>query len=178
MGRGSYSVGSVPRSVRTNWSLSVANVRCRACIFGIFSAGMTYSTAELIIRDLGTIDSLSARTKVYQLAIHDPNPPPADHINAYKPNGPRVWLPPNPAPGESRRCFAIARTQPGENPWKCNTVYESFCLALGGGFWQWFSLAGVPKPGSAGGERGFYPWNAAIITRLKQEAGMTTGEKA
>jgi len=139
---------------------------------------MTFSTGQLILRNLGTVDSLSAETIVYQLAIHDPNPPPADNPNTYRPIGFRVWLPLNPAPGESQRCFAIVRTQPGENPWMCNTAYENFCAALGGGFWQWFALSGVPKPGSTGGVHGFYQWNNATIARLKKEVGIRNDEKA
>ncbi|KAI5856451.1 DHHC palmitoyltransferase-domain-containing protein [Tricharina praecox] len=160
-------------SMDTKWLATLV----LACIFGVFSAGMALSTAQLIVRNLGTVDSLSAEAKVYQLAIHDPNPP-VNNPDAYRPIGPRVWLPVNTAPGESQRCFAIVRTQPGENPWMCDSTYENFCSALGGGFLQWFALSGVPKPGSTGGERGFYQWNNTIIARLKKEVGIRNNEKA
>jgi palmitoyltransferase len=137
---------------------------------------MTFSTAQLIWGNVSTIDSLSVKTKVYQIAIRDPNPPTpplaSTDSNPYKPSGTRVWLPPNPGPGEEQRCFVIVRTQPGENPWKLDSTYANFKEALGGGFWQWFKLWGVPKPGSTGGEQGFYRWNKTLIARLKKEAGI------
>jgi palmitoyltransferase len=138
---------------------------------------MSFSTAQLLWRNVSTIDSLSMKTKVFQLAIHDPNPPiptlPATpDSNPYKPSGTRVWLPPNPGPGEEQRCFVIVRTQQGENPWRLDSRYANFKEGLGGGFLSWFKFWGVPKPGTSGGEQGFYRWNPEIIARLKKEAGI------
>ncbi|KAF8543283.1 DHHC palmitoyltransferase-domain-containing protein [Trichophaea hybrida] len=158
-------------SVDAKWIATIA----LAAVFGIFTAGMTLSTTQLIVGNVSTIDSLSVKTKVYQLAIHDPYPPPLDSTpisNSYRLNVTRVWLPPNPTGGEQQKCFAIVRTERGENPWKLDSTYENFKESLGGGFWQWFLLWGVPKPGSCGGESGWYRWNSALIARLKKEAGI------
>jgi hypothetical protein len=135
---------------------------------------MTFSTTQLIVGNVSTIDSLSVKTKVYQLAIHDPYPPSTSPLdpNGYRPNVIRVWLPPNPTGGEQQKCFAIVKTERGENPWKLESTYENFKESLGGGFWQWFLLWGVPKPGSCGGGSGWYRWNSALIARLKKEAGI------
>jgi palmitoyltransferase len=141
-----------------------------ACVFGFFSSGMAFSTTQLIYRNISTIDALGARTKVYQLAIHDPDPPTPDV--PFKLNVLRVWLPPNPRPGEQQKCFAIVKTLPGENPWKQGSIYKNFKESLGGRFWSWFALWGVLRPGSSGEEAGFYKWNDAVIKKLKREAGI------
>jgi len=146
------------------------SVLALACVFGFFSSGMTLSTTQLIYRNISTIDALNARTKVYQLAIRDPDPPAPDA--PFKLNVLRVWLPSNPRPGEQQRCFAIVKTLPGENPWKQASIYENFKESLGGRFWSWFALWGVPRPGSSGEEAGSYKWNDAVIKRLKREAGI------
>ena len=147
---------------------------------------MTLSTTQMINNNLSTIDSLTARNKVHLLAIHDPHPPPPPTAAATTPTptptptGPtsytpairRVWLPPNPVPGQPQKCYAIVPTVQGENPWKLDRRYDNFRESLAGDFWQWFSLWGVSKPGSRGGAQGFYRWNPALIARLKKTAGI------
>ena len=136
---------------------------------------MMLSTTQMINNNLSTIDSLKARDVVHLLAIHDPHPPPpptptgpASYTSAIR----RVWLPPNPAPGQPQKCYAIVPTAQGENPWKLDRRYDNFRESLAGDFWQWFSLWGVSKPGSRGGAQGFYRWNPALIARLKKTAGI------
>lgn len=137
-------------------------------MFGLFCIGMAISTTQLIYDNVSTIDSISAKTRVYQIALHDPSPPES------RSTGPlRVWLPANPAPGEVQRCFAIVKTNPGENPWRLNSTYENFCESLGGGpWWSWFALWGVQRPGTGGGVDGWYNWNPEILGRLRAEAGI------
>lgn len=136
---------------------------------------MTLSTTQMINNNLSTIDSLKARDAVHLLAIHDPHPPPPPTPTgpaSYTPAIRRVWLPPNPAPGQLQKCYAIVPTAQGENPWKLDRRYDNFRESLAGDFWQWFSLWGVSKPGSRGGAQGFYRWNPALIARLKKTAGI------
>lgn len=145
-------------------------------MFGLFSIGMATSTTQLIVSNTSTIDTLSAKTKVYQLAIHDPNPPsPGDRQGTY-----RVWLPADSPPGIPQRCYALVKTNPGENPWLLPSLYENFKESLGGGeWWTWFSLWGVRKPGTGGGMEGWYQWNQEVVGRLRKEAGIRApgGEK-
>jgi palmitoyltransferase len=147
---------------------------CSAILFCIFSGGMLFSTTQLIVRNISTIDSLSYKTKVYQLAIHDPNPPSRHHqpLSTHSPNISRVWLPPNPKPGEQQRCFAILKTEPGENPWKLQTIFQNFHESLGTRVWSWFLPWGIDKPGTSGREEGWYRWNPRVIARLRKEAGI------
>ncbi|KAI5791886.1 DHHC palmitoyltransferase-domain-containing protein [Geopyxis carbonaria] len=154
----------------STWMAAVVLV----AVFGFFCAGMVYSTTQFIARNQSTIDALTADTKVYQLAIRDPNPPPQpDHSVPRLPGDTRVWLPPAElAPGEQQTCFVITKTAAGENPWFLDSTMDNFREALGGGILSWFLPWGIPKPGTTGGERGFYKWNEAIISRLKKEAGI------
>lgn len=150
----------------TNWYF-------RSALFGLFSIGMAGSTTQLIYRNVSTIDSLQSKSKVYQLAIHDPNPPSPEPT--LTPSTYRVWLPHNAPPGHPQRCFALVKTHPGENPWRLPTIYENFKESLGGGeWWTWFALWGVAPAGTSGGTHGWYRWNTQVVDRLKKEAGIRT----
>ncbi|PWW78939.1 hypothetical protein C7212DRAFT_275251 [Tuber magnatum] len=146
-----------------------------ACVFGLFSGGMASSTTQLVYRNVSTIENLNYKTKVYQLALHDPNaaqtPPPGQQISAVMPT--RVWLPRDPGPGQRQRCFAIVSTQPGDNPWKLASTLENFKEVLGYSFWDWWlPIKRSPFEAKKSG-KGWYRWNEELLARLKQQAGIT-----
>ncbi|CUS14744.1 unnamed protein product [Tuber aestivum] len=151
-------------------------VACLAltCVFGLFSGGMAGSTTQLIYRNVSTIESLNYKTKVYQLALHDPNPtqtpPPSPQISAVAPT--RIWLPREPGPGQRQRCFAIVRTRPGDNPWRLASTLENFEEVLGYSFWDWWlPIKRSPLEAKKSGE-GWYRWNEKLLARLKRQAGI------
>ncbi|RPB05041.1 zf-DHHC-domain-containing protein [Choiromyces venosus 120613-1] len=146
-----------------------------ACVFGLFSGAMTGSTTQLIYQNVSTIDSLNYKTKVYQLALHDPNaaqtPPPSQQTSAVMPT--RVWLPQDPGPGQRQRCFVIVSTQPGDNPWRLASTLENFQEVLGYSFWDWWlPIKRSPLETKKSGE-GWYRWNEELLARLKHQAGIT-----
>ena len=144
-------------------------------MFGLFSAAMAGSTTQLVYRNVSTIDSLNYKTKVYQLALHDPNaaqtPPPGQQISAVMPA--RVWLPREPGPGQRQRCFAIVSTQPGDNPWRLASTLENFKEVLGYSFWDWWLPIKRSPLGAKKGCEGWYRWNEELLARLKRQAGIT-----
>ncbi|KAH0544640.1 hypothetical protein FGG08_001290 [Glutinoglossum americanum] len=119
------------------------NAHC-AGLFGLFAFGMTSGTTQLILLNTTTVENLTRKTKVWQLAILNPRP---DTIGSSPSNTPKVAYhqvtyglprqtpsqdnpsiqsghrsdaPENPRPTETSppfRTFAILKTRPGENPW-------------------------------------------------------------
>ncbi|KAG0136634.1 DHHC palmitoyltransferase-domain-containing protein [Tuber indicum] len=146
-----------------------------ACVFGLFSGAMAGSTTQLVYRNVSTIDSLNYKTKVYQIALHDPNaaqiPPPGQKISAVMPA--RIWLPQEPGPGQRQRCFAIVSTRPGDNPWRLASTLENFQEVLGYNFWDWWlPIKRSPLEAKKSGE-GWYRWNEELLSRLRHQAGIT-----
>lgn len=147
----------------------------RACLFGLFSAGMAGSTTQLIYRNLSTVDALSYLDKVYQLAIYDPAPPTQPHPGQrqmYSPLVPRVWLPTVPGPGQQQRCFAIVRTQKGDNPWRLDKWVDNFKEVLGYSMWDWWLPIKQSPLVRKDRADGFYRWNESLLERLRKEAGI------
>ncbi|KAI5812266.1 DHHC palmitoyltransferase-domain-containing protein [Pyronema omphalodes] len=182
------------QSVDGKWIATIA----LASLFGLFSLGMTLSTTQLILGNISTVDSLAAKTKVYQLALLDPlatslGPSAAGIGPVYNPvtdeyvtTAVRVWLPHDPKPGEQQKCYAIVKTERGENPWKLQGWYPNFKESLGGPWYTWGLWWGVPKAGTTGGRtgaisgiqtRGWYRFNEDIIRRLRKEAGIKEPER-
>lgn len=157
-------------SVDANWLVALG----LSCLFGLFACGMAGSTAQLIYRNLSTVDSLSHTVKVYQFAIHDPNPPPMPGVGG-RPLVPRVWLPENPREGQEARCFAIVNTKQGENPWRLDSTLDNFKEVMGYSIWDWWlPIKQSPLIKKHNGST-WYRMNEKLIERLKLEAGIETG---
>ncbi|RPB09576.1 zf-DHHC-domain-containing protein [Morchella conica CCBAS932] len=157
-------------SVDTNWLVALG----LSCLFGLFSCGMAISTTQLIYRNLSTVDSLSHTVKVYQLAIHDPNPPPAPGPGG-RPLVYRVYLPEHPKEGQEPRCFAIVNTKQGENPWRLDNMLDNFREVLGYSIWDWWLPIKQSPLVKKNNGRTWYKMNEKLIERLKMEAGIETG---
>ncbi|KAI5796320.1 DHHC palmitoyltransferase-domain-containing protein [Peziza echinospora] len=181
--------------------------------FGLFSSGMAGTTSQFIIQNTSTIDNLSAATKVYQIAIYDPYAPPVpvtanSRDSAYtsataedgtptlhrfpsqlpSPNNTKRLTFPDSDPalaniGAPRRTFAIAKTEPGENPWRLDSNMENFKEVMGERVWEWF----LPITSSPCTKRylelrdlelgkrqkdGMYRFNPRIMERLRRECGI------
>lgn len=154
------------------------HVVTRSCLFGLFSSGMAGSTTQLIYRNLSTVDALSHTVKVYQLAIYDPTPPAQPHHGQrqmYSPLVPRVWLPTNPVQGQQQRCFAIVKTQPGDNPWRLQNTMDNFKEVLGYSVWDWWLPIKQSPLVKKDSSEGLYRWNEELLERLRKEAGIEIG---
>ena len=167
---------------------------------------MVLTTCQFILRNTTTIDNLSAATKVYQIAIYDPYAAPvpvtpqcrdsaytattADSASPYlAPSNNmarRVTFPDaDPALANMtahKRTFAIAKTEPGENPWLLPTAMENFKEVMGNHVWEWWlpitrsqstKLRFNPdsEKGTVGRD-GMYRFNPQLLHRLRQECGI------
>ena len=137
---------------------------------------MAASTTQLIYRNVSTIENLNYKTKVYLLAIHDPNPPQQPFLDqqdvSITPSILRIWLPKNPAPGQTQRCFAIARTRPGENPWRLRSGQDNFKEVLGYSYWDWWLPIKRSPLAKKNRADGWYQWNEDLLARLRKEVGI------
>ena len=182
----------------------------RSCSFLLFCAGMTSTTTQFILRNTTTIDNLSAATKVYQIAIFDPHTraslsrdsayastherstPASDRSSSQMPQSnvtvKRLTFPDSdPALANigmvSRRTFVIAKTVPGENPWRLEKRIDNFKEVMGERVWDWF-LPIKHSPCSTRNTRiidsegihiqreGMYKFNSKLMERLKRECGI------
>jgi len=174
---------------------------------------MAGTTSQFIVQNTSTIDNLSAATKVYQIAIYDPYAPPVpvtanSRDSAYtsataedgtptlhrfpshipSPNNTKRLTFPDSDPalaniGAPRRTFAIAKTEPGENPWRLDSNMDNFKEVMGERVWEWF----LPITSSPCTKRylelrdlevgkrqkdGMYKFNPKIMERLRRECGI------
>jgi len=171
---------------------------------------MTSTTTQFILRNTTTIDNLSAATKVYQIAIYDPFAPPVNsrdsiYTSATTEHGTPTldWQTPqlpqssaaikrltfpdaDPALANMgmvpRRTFVVAKTEPGENPWRLEKRIDNFKEVMGERVLDWFlpirnspcaiRNVGKDREAIAGYREGMYRFNPVLIERLRQEYGI------
>lgn len=171
---------------------------------------MTSSTAQFILRNTTTIDNLSAATKVYQIAIYDPYAHPmnsrdsaftsttieygtpsrsqqSSQVAQSNVAAKRITFPDaDPALANMgvipRRTFVIAKTEPGENPWRLESRMDNFREVMGERIWDWFlPINGSPcalrsakndDEAMAGHGDAAYKFNPVLMERLRREYGI------
>lgn len=157
--------GGISGGVNGNW----IGLLAVASLFALFAGGMTGSTLQMMARNISTIDQLSWRTKVYQIAIHDPAPPPPSLLAATGSSLDgrlRVW--------HGDRCYVIVNTQPGENPWALPRRRDNIKQVLGERWWLWWLPLGRSPFRRRDRTEGLYEWNPVLFARLKKEAGIAS----
>lgn len=109
----------------------------RAALFTLFTVGMAGSSFQFLVLNSSTIENLSRRTKVWQLAVHVPRPLdsaaaarlPTITYPLARPNSPAEQAP-------QGRVFAILRSKPGENPWDRGAL-ENIRSVMGKHWYDW-----------------------------------------
>ncbi|KAI9759336.1 MAG: palmitoyltransferase pfa5 [Chaenotheca gracillima] len=166
-------------SVNVHWAIVVG----LAGLLGIFAGGMSLTSIHLAIINSTTIDNLSRKTKVMQLAVRISlslrgHIPPTVLIAT-----PQTMLAPpqDPADGQtaiplessnSPTEFAILRTSPGDNPWDLG-YYRNWKTVMGNHWIDWFvPLNRSPCCDHSGAESAYEL--GPVVERLKQEAGLIT----
>ncbi|KAL8762840.1 MAG: hypothetical protein Q9184_001226 [Pyrenodesmia sp. 2 TL-2023] len=116
-----------------------------AGFFGLFLIGMSASSFQFLFLNSTTIENLSRKTKVWQLAVHMPTPPPGSDPPPFRtitygqplPGAPGAQDPaPTGQPSEPRT-FAILHSKPGENPWDLGWR-RNFMSVMGDHWYDWF----------------------------------------
>ncbi|KAL8805035.1 MAG: hypothetical protein Q9182_002237 [Xanthomendoza sp. 2 TL-2023] len=137
-----------------------------AALFSLFLLGMGASSLQFVLQNTTTIENLSRRTKVWQLAIYIPNTslqndkPPLFRTITYGTD-------PN-----SIRTFAILHSRPGENPWDLG-YFRNFKAVMGEHWYDWIlpiKLSPCAKHDRLDCEFETGP----VVERMKREAGINT----
>ena len=108
-----------------------------AALFGIFTVAMTGSSLQFAILNTTTIENLTRRNKVWQLAIHMPRPPdPLPSVGFPTITYPLLNATSVPQSPTSKRTFAILHSKPGDNPWYISP-YANFQTVMGYHWYDW-----------------------------------------
>ncbi|MCJ1340018.1 palmitoyltransferase pfa5 [Bachmanniomyces sp. S44760] len=157
---------------------------------------MSGSSLQFAFINSTTVENLSRKIKVWDLAVYMPNPPAPNAVlpfqtityplitssdtygNGYYTNP----ISPPPVPSstsqtqtrtatQTPRTFAILHTKPGENPWDLGSPFANLCTVMGDNPFDWiFPLHHSPCTNHNRGESAFAL--GPVVQRLKQEAGI------
>ncbi|KAG8525813.1 uncharacterized protein KY384_000573 [Bacidia gigantensis] len=118
--------------IHVHWVVTLA----MAALFGLFTVGMTGSSLQFALVNTTTIENLSRKTVVYQLAIHLPRPP------QERPPFPTISFPVTQPTaytdiaGHGLKTFAILHSRPGDNPWDLG-AFGNFKSVMGEQWYDW-----------------------------------------
>ncbi|KAI4240172.1 MAG: hypothetical protein L6R40_005305 [Gallowayella cf. fulva] len=137
-----------------------------AGLFSLFLLGMSGSSLQLVFQNTTTIENLSRKTKVWQLAIFMPNAsmqhdkPPLFRTITYGQD-------PN-----STRIFAILHSRPGENPWDLG-YSRNFKSVMGEHWYDW--VLPIKRSPCANHNRFDCEFETGpVVERMRREAGIAT----
>ncbi|KAI4131727.1 MAG: hypothetical protein LQ338_001049, partial [Usnochroma carphineum] len=162
------------RAVNVHWIVVLA----LAALFSLFLLGMSASSLQLVFLNSTTIENLSRKTKVWQLAIHMPNPPQGPTPPPFRtitygqplPGAPDAQDPASTGQPSEPRTFAILHSKPGENPWDLG-YYRNFKSVMGDHWYDWF-LPIKPSPCAEHDRLDSEFETGPVVERMKREAGI------
>ncbi|KAL9036365.1 MAG: hypothetical protein Q9214_006167 [Letrouitia sp. 1 TL-2023] len=150
-----------------------------AAMFSAFLLGMAGSSLQFATLNTTTIENLSRKSKVWQLAIHIPNPPGGDfslpyRVVTYDANGQVISNPNGQQPlAPSSRTFAILHSKPGENPWDLGPL-RNFKSVMGERWYQWFLP--LKQSPCTNHDRGDCQYETgSVVDRMRREVGLLPG---
>ena len=153
-------------TVNVHWVVTLAF----GVLFGLFATGMTGSSLHFALVNTTTIENLSRKNAVYQLAIHMPRPPQT------RPPFPTISFSTaqktdnsEPSP-DTIKTFAILHTRPGENPWDLGAL-GNLKEVMGEHWYDWF-LPIKHSPCSNHDRSDSQFAMGPVVDRLKREAGL------
>ncbi|KAL9631145.1 MAG: hypothetical protein Q9164_006045, partial [Protoblastenia rupestris] len=153
-------------TINVHWIVTVA----LAALFGLFTAGMTGSSLQFALVNTTTIENLSRKTVVYQLAVHMPQPPQA------RPPFPTITYAigqdsaTSASSPDTMKTFAILHTRPGENPWDLG-AYRNLKSVMGEHWYDWL-LPIKHSPCSNHDRLDSQFEMGPVVDRLKREVGI------
>lgn len=146
-----------------------------AALFSLFLMGMSGSSLQFVFQNTTTIENLSRRTKVWQLAIYMPNPPqgidPPPFRTVTYGQPPSESSNPTPTVQPSNyRTFAILHSRPGENPWDLGP-FRNFKSVMGDYWYDW--ILPIKRSPCARHDRLDCEFETGpVVERMKREAGI------
>ncbi|CAO1596751.1 Palmitoyltransferase pfa5 [Xanthoria calcicola] len=135
-----------------------------AGLFSLFLLGMSGSSLQFVLQNTTTIENLSRKTKVWQLAVLIPGVP--AHSYSQPPYRTITYgQDPN-----NTRTFAILHTRPGENPWDLG-YSRNFKSVMGEHWYDWI-LPIKPSPCANHDRQGCQFELGPAVERMKSEVGI------
>lgn len=161
--------------------------------FGLFTCAMWLTSLRYVFINQTNVDVLSARKKVYQLAVRVPlgTPSTAMYSTVTYPlardgqttggrqgrPGPSESASSNEAPSakelrdmKAARTFAIVRTEPGENPWDLGW-YRNWESVMGTNVFDWFLPLHRSPCTDHGSTRSMYRMGK-VLSKVKHRYGL------
>lgn len=158
----------VTSTANVHWVIAL----CLAALFAIFSFGMTLSSLHFVLVNTTTIENLSRKTLVWDLAIRVPFPqalsPPTISFSTQQVLGPHMsaHLP----GGEVTRTYAIRHSKPGDNPWDLGPL-RNFRSVMGTRWYEWlFPISHSPCCDHSQEESQFEM--GLVVENMRKEAGI------
>ncbi|KAL8676654.1 MAG: hypothetical protein Q9186_006853 [Xanthomendoza sp. 1 TL-2023] len=135
-----------------------------AALFSLFLLGMGASSLQFVFQNTTTIENLSRKTKVWQLAIHMPNTMlQTDNPSLFR----TITYGPDPT---STRTFAILHSKPGENPWDLGYI-RNFKAVMGEHWYDW--ILPIKRSPCTNHDRLDCEFETGpVVERMKREAGI------
>ncbi|KAL9025966.1 MAG: hypothetical protein Q9196_005296, partial [Gyalolechia fulgens] len=136
---------------------------------------MSGSSLQFVFQNTTTIENLSRRTKVWQMAIYMPsppqgtNPPPFRTVTFGQPP-PDSQDPAQTVQPSNPRTFAILHSRPGENPWDLG-YFRNFKSVMGDHWYDWI----LPIKHSPCARHDVVDCEfetGPVVERMKREAGI------
>lgn len=139
---------------------------------------MSASSLQFVLLNTTTIENLSRKTKVWQLAVHMPNlpsgtgPPPFRTITYGQPlpGAPDAKDPASTGQPSDPRTFAILHSKPGDNPWDLG-YYRNFKSVMGDHWFDWLSPI-KHSPCTRHDRLDCEFETGPVVERMKREAGI------
>ena len=138
---------------------------------------MSASSLQFVFLNTTTIENLSRRTKVWQVAVYIPNPLPqatplgfrtVTYSTSAQPT--ENQNPPSQVPPGPTRTFAILHSKPGENIWD-HGPWRNFKAIMGERWYDW--ILPLRYSPSARHDRLDYEFEMGpVLERMKLEAGL------
>ncbi|KAL8926189.1 MAG: hypothetical protein Q9208_003092 [Pyrenodesmia sp. 3 TL-2023] len=144
---------------------------------------MSASSFQFLFLNTTTIENLSRKTKVWQLAVHMPTPPPGSGPPPFRtitygqplPGARGAQDPASTGQPSEPRTFAILHSKPGENPWDLGWR-RNFMSVMGDRWYDWFLP--IKYAPSARHDRVDCEFETgAVVERMKREAGLVAPDR-
>lgn len=160
-------------TANVHWIITLAF----AALFGVFTMGMTGSSVQFAILNTTTIENLSRKSIVWELAVHVPRillQPPSFPIISYSAVQPTSGISGEEVPAGAIRTFAILHSKPGDNPWDLGP-YRNFKGVMGENWYDWLlPLKYSPCCNHDRGDSQFAM--GPVVERLRKDAGIALPE--
>ena len=153
--------------INVHWIVTLA----LGALFGLFTGGMTLSSAQFMFLNITTIENLSRHTKVWQFAVHIIRP---QDLPANPPFNTVTFSIPSELQRSDRmeesKMYGILHSGRGENPYDLG-YYGNWKSVMGEDWWEWLFPITYSPCARDNGVEGLYEMGD-VGRRMKADAGL------